>query len=295
MRREFQVHKILNWLYTSSLRNVLRKCGIINIFKFINNLQTSNLYFEYEKSHPKFFQAQIGSHESSFLIADKKEYARAASVNNDKQIIQFLINKIKPGDCFWDIGASVGFYTAFIAKAVGGNGKVIAFEPEIKSFNRLLQNIENNKLKNVYPYKVALGNAQAKEKLVISGHYSSGAHSLIAQNHNKKSRNVEYEEVEVFRGDDFLLQQNIDLPTVIKIDVEGAEEEVLKGLSNILKDKKCVLVICEVHFSILESSGHGDTPKKIQRFLNDNGFVKQQWLDYSHLAALKDNLRINSV
>ncbi|OGI06683.1 MAG: hypothetical protein A3I68_06205 [Candidatus Melainabacteria bacterium RIFCSPLOWO2_02_FULL_35_15] len=287
MKREFQVQKILNWLYTSSVRNVLRKCGVINIFKFINNLQTLNLYFEYERNHPKFFQTQIGNHEASFLIADKKEYARAASVNKDKYIIQILVNNIKPGDCFWDIGASVGFYTAFVAKAVGENGKVIAFEPEVKSFSRLLQNIENNKLKNVYPYKVALGNAHTQKKLAISGHYSSGAHSLIAHN-KEKSRNVEYEEVEVFRGDDFLLQQNIDSPTAIKIDVEGAEEEVLMGLSNILKNKKCILVVCEVHFSILESSDRGDTPKKIQRFLNDNDFTKQQWLDHSHLAALKE-------
>ncbi|MBI3590565.1 MAG: FkbM family methyltransferase [Candidatus Melainabacteria bacterium] len=219
---------------------------------------------------------------------DKREYVRVLSVCQDKHILKTLLENLKPGETCWDVGSNIGLYTVLLAKAVGEKGKVVAFEPEEKSFERLLQNVELNKLGNVCPFRMALGQKNEKMQLKVHGHYASGAHSLVVSNGSSSNAN-ECESVDVVQGDDLIVKKNLEIPKVIKIDVEGAEEDVLVGLKSTLHDKRCSLVVCEVHFSILASSGRKDVPLKIIQYLKDCGFNNLTWLDPSHLAARKED------
>ena len=280
------MENFLNQIYLSPVRSWLRNIGIINLFRFYSEIQTQFQYFEYSLRHPISAKVQADGCVATLLVSSKEEYVRVLSVNRDKHIIKRLVDYIKSGDTCWDIGANIGLYTVLLAKAVGENGTVVAFEPEKNSFKRLIENIKFNKLANVYPLNVALGQENTKMLLRVSDHYASGTHSLVMDkesNHNKDK----HENVEVIRGDTFRVQEKKEIPVAIKIDVEGAEEDVLIGLDETLKDKKCRFVVCEVHFSILQSSGRREAPRKIHQFLKDRGFSDQTWLDHSHLIAYK--------
>ena len=71
---------------------------------------------------------------------------------------------------------------------------------------------------------------------------------------------------------------------MLKIDVEGFEEDVIKGLGGALARPECRAVLIEVHFAILEERGERHAPARMQRFLRERGF-HVEWTDASHLAA----------
>lgn len=92
--------------------------------------------------------------------------------------------------------------------------------------------------------------------------------------------------VAVTRGDALIENKNLPYPSVIKIDVEGYEEEVLKGLLATLTRPECRAVFCEMHFTLLAERGEKYAPIRIQKLLKDAGF-KTTWVDASHLAGYK--------
>jgi hypothetical protein len=85
---------------------------------------------------------------------------------------------------------------------------------------------------------------------------------------------------------DNLIDEGLELPTVVKIDVEGYECEVLAGLSRHLSDPKVRLIGVEVHFGILRERRLGDGPRQIENLLSRSGFAVR-WTDASHLIAAR--------
>jgi len=87
----------------------------------------------------------------------------------ERYILEKLITELEPGDVFCNVGASRGAHTIFAAKKVGGNGKVISFEPETRSYEKLKTNIALNRLKNVVTQNIALGNNLEDKSLYSYG------------------------------------------------------------------------------------------------------------------------------
>jgi len=132
---------------------------------------------------------------------------------------------------------------------------------------------------------LGLGDKNEKVVLIKGSHFSDGNHSLLVQQ-KIKSESVK-ETVEIFLGDNLVIDRNYPIPNIIKIDVEGFELNVLKGIKNIIKESACKCIICEVHFSVLEAAKQHNAPHEIVSLLNESGFAKLSWLDHSHLLALK--------
>ena len=154
---------------------------------------------------------------------------------------------IKDGNIVVDIGANIGYFTLIFARLVGEKGKVFAFEPEPNNFNLLKKNIEINGYKNVNLINKAVSNKSGKIKLYIDN-VNYGGHSLIAEIPNRQSI-----EIESIKLDDFFsANKKIDF---IKIDVEGAELEVLKGMSNLLNQKDDIKILLEFNPLMLKSFG----------------------------------------
>jgi len=91
-------------------------------------------------------------------------------------------------------------------------------------------------------------------------------------------------------GNRFIDMESLPVPNVIKIDVEGMEEEVLLGLVQTLHRPECRLILCEVHFAVLDQRGRWDAPRRILYFLEDCGVDTIEWLNYGHLMATKSSL-----
>ena len=152
----------------------------------------------------------------------------------------------KGGDTVVDVGAHAGHYTLLSSKRVGANGKVITIEADPSNFEILNRNIKLNGLTNVIPINYAVYSKQTKLKLYLPVEESGfSIYNTIMINRAK----IDEKFIEVNANTlDYLLQQNgIRDANWIKIDVEGAEFEVLKGATDILSKSKDIALLIEVH------------------------------------------------
>jgi FkbM family methyltransferase len=271
----------------TALRSLARKTGVTRIAGIPSALRTRWRKFSYGLRHPTDVEASVGGVSQRMLVANSHEYARVLSYRDDKHLIGALLDRVAPGDCYWDVGSSLGLYALLLAAKVGPKGQVVAFEPEARSFARLKQNLEASHTLNVKPIQMALGEQKGQLTLTVAGHFTSGAHSLFAQTPPASDAGTVQETVEVLPGDDARAQLGLRVPTALKIDVEGAEEEVILGLRKTLGDAGCRAVLCEVHFAQLDARGRRDAPSRIVKHLGGCGFSRLDWIDRSHLLATK--------
>lgn len=181
-------------------------------------------------------------------------------------ILEKLISVLRPGDSAYDVGACIGLYTVLLAKAVGPEGQVIAVEPDSENYRKLRENIQLNNLTNVRVFRKALGEAKA-QKTLYRGHDITDS-SLLGPPTGKDIGN---EVVEMVDGDSFRESENLPIPRVVKVDVEGYEHAVLQGLHRTLGMPACELVCCEIHSTALPAEV---TPERIVSFLRSLGFSR---------------------
>jgi len=106
------------------------------------------------------------------------------------------------------------------------------------NFYRLQKNISHNKLEDtVLPKNLALG----AENKVVNG--SRGGSTFRLEDDSQSG-------IEIAQGDEYIDRHNMDIPTVMKIDVEGYEHKVLRGLSNTLQRPECRTLFIELHHRI---------------------------------------------
>jgi FkbM family methyltransferase len=156
----------------------------------------------------------------------------------------------KKGDIVVDIGAHIGLYTLVASKRVDVQGKVVAIEADPENFEMLSRNIHLNKLENVIPLNYAAYSEEKKMKLYLPTHEGSLSGSVYNTLIEERAHGIEkFVEVDTATLD-FLLESNgIKQQDVnwIKIDVEGAEFEVLKGATKTLSESHNLTLLIEVH------------------------------------------------
>jgi FkbM family methyltransferase len=191
-----------------------------------------------------------------------------------------LTAAVKPGDVMWDVGANVGLYTEQFCRWVGKDGHVVAFEPTLESFENIRRRLPNCEWLTVE--NVALGETDTTGRLVIAeGSVENHIETVVEQlNHEVNSVPVV-----ICRGDT-ICERLGQTPNVVKIDVEGFEEEVLGGMEKMLADPALRSVLVEVHFMKLELRGRATAPIRIEKLLRNKGF-RTNWVDVSHLVATR--------
>ena len=179
------------------------------------------------------------------------------------------------GDCVWDVGANIGYYTKQFVDRVGESGSVVAFEPSPNNFSQLKKNCEG--LVNVYLHQCGLG--EYNDSLLFEqGTDKLGATSRVVEN------SKEGIPVNIKTGESLILDGSVSKPNAIKIDVEGFEYEVLKGLGVRLSDPSLHTLGIEIHFGVLNERGMSNAPHLIEVLLKRSNF-KISWPDLSHLVA----------
>jgi FkbM family methyltransferase len=166
----------------------------------------------------------------------------------------------QPGDVVWDIGAHAGATSYFFSKMVGPAGKVYAFEPDERTHDYLLRNIELHKLENVLPVKKALAEKTGKAWFSMDGTLGAGLADFTQCPDKQKVR-----EVETLSFADAC--REFGFPAFVKMDVEGAEVAVIAGALSVLKEKP-------IHFALeTEHRVHGEyTSVPITRMLSEIGY-----------------------
>lgn len=143
-------------------------------------------------------------------------------------------------DCvFVDVGANIGHHTLYMSKSCS---KVHSFEPLPSLHPKIIDKIKTNNIENITLHKFGLADKEASLEFFPPDDVNEGQGSFAIDQSmsNKPSINLE-----VVVGDDYLMDRGVNKIDILKIDVEGFEPQVIKGLSELIKDNTPI-IICEI-------------------------------------------------
>jgi FkbM family methyltransferase len=181
---------------------------------------------------------------------------------------RFIARFLRPGDCFYDVGAHYGLFTLIASRKVGRTGRVLAIEPTPQTRERLQANIGLNAAANVDVLPVAVSDIEGEAELCVSDSQEEAWNTLalnaVASGfHRIGVAATTLDALAAERGD----TQRI---TLIKIDVEGWERRVLRGARDLLKGRNAPVLLME--FSDTMSNRDGSTCRDLYRDLIDLGY-----------------------
>ena len=170
---------------------------------------------------------------------------------------------VQPGWTVVDAGANFGWHAIHLAKHVGPEGKVFAFEPIPPSFQELTENTALNACGQLQACAMALGSVEDTISLYLPAtHLGAGAASQFLDTGEKVW-------VPMVRLDAFLEREGVDRVDFIKADIEGGELNLLRGAQGLLA--RChpviLLEIVDIH-----CRRFGHTPEEVIAFLTERGY-----------------------
>jgi len=207
---------------------------------------------------------------------------------------QLLVRKlVGTGMIVFDIGANVGDYSFLFSKLVGSSGKVYSFEPTLSTFQKLQYRITQSGLKNIYAFhKAAFSENIQIEFNEFADDYSVwnsiGKPQMVdPKNLNNYVPIVRTEKVEAITVDVFCKEHNIEEINYLKVDVEGAERDVLQGAKNLLSKKAIRFIQFEIPQKMLE--GLNRKAKDIFDTLIENGYECHQIESKGEIGQIVNN------
>jgi len=172
---------------------------------------------------------------------------------------------LRPGDVFVDVGASFGFYTTLASGLVGPAGRVFAFEPSPVAGGVLEAAIRESAMANVTLTRAAVGSKVGRVSLHLPT--SGELHSPSALATFPGFYSVE---VPVLALDDFAPLASVPAVRLMKIDVEGYEPDVVRGMARLARAGRIENVLCE--FNSWWLARNRSTPDLLRRQFLDLGF-----------------------
>lgn len=216
-----------------------------------------------KREYPYIKRIRSDRCQASFYVNSSVEQFRIDYWGGEKKYIETLLSHLRSNDTFLDIGASVGLISILSAWKLK-QGKVYAVEPDPDICKRLEKNIGLNKVDNTKILDMLLSDKNGKAQLYTSG-ADSRSPSKMKTFESKMKLNVKEHTV------DWLLRKKyIEAPTVVKIDVEGAEVEVVRGMKYTLNNKELRLLFIEYHPAFLEK--FGDKMTEADNLIRKKGF-----------------------
>ncbi len=154
-------------------------------------------------------------------------------------IYHYMCSVLSEGDIFVDVGSNVGYFTLIGSALVGERGKVYGFEPEEQNFHKLSENVSRNSLTNVQVMQAALSDTEGTARLYINP-INEGGHTLL------ESSDTRVALIPTVVFDSWCPPEETSRIRLMKIDVEGFELAVLKGMQKTLEESHMLEIICEV-------------------------------------------------
>jgi FkbM family methyltransferase len=151
---------------------------------------------------------------------------------------------LAPGMVVYDVGANIGYLTVGIARLVGSNGRVVAFEPLPSNYLRLREAMKLNEFEGrVQAVQAAVGERPGTARFLV---HASGGMGKLVGSAGRQAQYVDEIEVRVVQLDGFVAKGEGEAPDWIKIDVEGGEAKVLAGAEDLLRRARPGLLL-ELH------------------------------------------------
>ena len=212
------------------------------------------------------FRDKASEEELVFNIKNQTTLMRAQTLFNKEPITISWIKKFAKERVFFDVGANVGMYSIYAAKA--SKVKVYSFEPESNNFNTLIENvISNNLMSMIDAYPIAISDTSGFTSLYLSQFETGSSHHMVDKKQDHNLKLVEYKNKQgIFKSslDELIEKWQFPEPNYIKIDVDGIENIIIKNSKAVLKSDKLESILIEINrnrkedieiISILESIG----------------------------------------
>jgi FkbM family methyltransferase len=260
-----QLEKVEAFATTFKFNRFLR-----NPVKYILSIVFSKLIvklgnFHYDANTPVFWdQFMLISLPASvdiFLSGGKTH-------NSEIRLTRYLINHLHSRSVFMDIGAHFGFYS-LLAAYIAEKGKVYSIEAASKSFQILHENTKDKE--NIAAFNIAFNETDESINFYEFPTLYSEYNTLVRNQYEREAwfeaKSIKVQRIDGKRGDSFIAGESA-LPEVIKIDVEGAEDIVLRGLSNYLLSHSPAIIM---EFS--QSNRGNDNHRLADNFLKSFGYL----------------------
>ena len=261
---------ILFFVYVVYNRRIVRKTNPanyqtfiknVNFFSFVRKIVKNRLFLIMPTFNPSIQLYCRAGHEMQNLVNGEYE----------EHVIKIF--KPKQEEIVVDVGAHLGMYSLEVAKQVQ---KVIAIEANNEIFELLKKNIQKNELSNILPINIAVFDSVGSRFLNVFGDKTGMGSIVLDSEDNTKKIQVKTDTL-----DNILKEIKIQKIDWIKIDVEGAEIEVLKGAKKTISSNKDHLKL------IIET--HNDKNKiKVEEMLKQDFSLNFKSLDSNHIFALNE-------
>jgi FkbM family methyltransferase len=172
--------------------------------------------------------------------------------NYENENFEFLKQHCKPGAVIIDIGAHIGLFSVVASKIAGENGKVYAFEPSPTTYAFLQRTIQLNKAGSIIEtFQKAVSSAVGTTKFYISDDVIDNSNSLVSYLDDRKLKGID---IVLTTVDAFADEKKIQQLSFIKIDVEGAEYDTLRGAVKTLKTLRPYCMV-GIHPAAIKAKG----------------------------------------
>ena len=219
-----EVELLANGSILTRIRKLPLKYGLVQVFnKLLYPVWKSGLTLKTKTFFDKDLFVTLPASTDIFLTGGK-------SHPSELRLTKFMLNHLRHGDCFIDVGAHVGYFTLLASEIVGPNGKVISFEPSNNIFTLLKRN--TNSSANIQLYNNAVSDVEQTIEFYEFPIKYSEYNALDIDQYKGYNWFQKFKPVAIRLNAvtlDSVIEREAVSPAMIKIDVEGAEFKVLLG------------------------------------------------------------------
>jgi FkbM family methyltransferase len=191
----------------------------------------------------------------------------------EPETAEFLKRALKPGMVFVDVGAHLGEYTVLAADILKGTGHVHAFEPRPDIFELLNRNVQLNHCRNVTVRPCALWHENGVCDFEVTPEPAISAVRSVAA----MRRGAKLIKVQAVTLNDYFAKWDVAKPNLIKIDVEGAELNVLQGARTVLEQPAGEAPMLLVEYEPPNQARFGRSFTEVYMFLVALGYNFYDW------------------
>jgi len=250
----------------------LLKMALIFLYTIKRNWRLSKLYCSSER----FVVKKIHGSKMLLDLRDAGVSRELLTAYTREPFATALLRKeIKKGDVIIDIGSSIGYYALQEAQLVKSSGMVYAIEPVIDNYSLLIRNIAMNGYRNIETFNFAIGAHNHNGFIQVSRLKNC---SKITQHAGEQTQPTL-----IIPLDRFIKGKRY--PSLVRMDVEGYEVEILKGMTEILNSDRPLKIAMELHFNLL-----GNRMLPMIRILESTGFKVKAATVEAHPVILNNKI-----
>lgn len=248
------LHRTKQWLYHNPVRKPLDKMGVTRL---------GRRYFNRKLISCGVFPTSILDIPLTLVVDSDQLISEIEAASREARFIGGILERMKDHDVFFDVGANIGIVSMLVAKRSPG-ADVHSFEPEPRNADYLRRNISTNGLDRITVHECAVGAEPGSVRLYVAAEAGAGTHSIMSDG----SGDRESIDVPMVTIDTVAEQISAD-PTIMKIDVEGAEMDVLRGMEGVLRRGSIRELFVEVHPRQLATQG--ESAESLSSWLGERG------------------------